>query len=129
MAVYPSTISAGPQFGVFFKCDQRALCCLLQITGKDVKQVMFQDKPLCYPTCHRCPGRVQLINYYPLSPSTQPVNFLYSSPSIWYLLGYENVVGDGVESFAEVKVNGINCSPLVHKPSYFNIDGHQVGQI
>jgi len=50
-------------------------------------------------------------------------------PSILYLLGYKNIVGDGVESFAEVKVNGTRFSPLVHKPSYFSIDGHQVGQV
>lgn len=72
-------------------------------------------------------SRVQLINCYHLSPTTQPVSFLYSYPSILYLLGYKDIVGHGVESFAEVKLDCIPCSPLIHKPSYFNIDGHQAG--
>jgi len=67
------------QFGVFCKADQKALCYLLQVIGKAVKQVVFQDRPLYYPSCRRCPGRVHLVNYYALSPTIQPVSLLYVS--------------------------------------------------
>lgn len=87
---------------------------------------MFQDRPLCYPTCRRRPGRVLLIN---LSCTTHLVSFLCSCPSILYPLGYKNIVEGSIESSSEVKVSGIHQSPLVHKPSYFNVDGHQIGQV
>ncbi|KAJ7400839.1 hypothetical protein BTVI_101645 [Pitangus sulphuratus] len=41
---------------------------------------------------------------------------------------YEDVVRDSVKSLAEVKVDSIHCSPLIHPSSFFIIEGNQVGQ-
>lgn len=48
---------------------------------------MFQDRPLWYPTSHRCPGRVQPVNYYALSPISPNhlVSYIVDHPSCIYL--------------------------------------------
>jgi len=43
-------------------------------------------------------------------------------------IGYDNIVGDSVQSLAKVKVNDIHWSSLVHKSSCFITEGNQVRQ-
>lgn len=43
-------------------------------------------------------------------------------------LGCKNIVGPGLESLAEVEVNGTHCSPLAYKSSHSITSSKQVGQ-
>ena len=37
-------------------------------------------------------------------------------------------MGDSVESLAEVEVDNIHCSPLIHPASYAIVESYQIGQ-
>ena len=67
----------------------------------------------------------------PLSSALQPV----LKPPHWPLiqptfpeLPYEDVMGDSVKSLAVVKVDNIQCSPLIYPASPAITEGYQIGQ-
>jgi len=118
------------QLGVICKLGRSTPHHLLQVINNHVQQDRAQGSPLRHPTWHQPLGRVQPINNY--SPSLTSQSFLpICSSTCWdhnILTWAQEHRRNGVESLAELEINHFCYSPLTHKPGHFIKGGDQVVQ-
>jgi len=65
------------------------------------------------------PSAIQAVLNPPHCPLIQP-----TLPE----LAYEDVMGDSVESLAEVQADNIHCSLLIYPASHAIVESYQIGQ-
>lgn len=114
----------------YFILSASLLCLIIQVINEDVKQHWPQCQTLWYPTSEWLASSWTSCQQYFESSSSD--SFLSTSLST-YIVSYqqfvfEDVMGDSAKSFAEVKINNIHCSPIIHWASHLTVKGYWVDQ-
>ena len=104
--------------GVVGKLAEGALNPTVCVTDKDVKQRQSQYWSLRNAICHWSPLGRQAFDRNSLNATIEPVPYPLSRPSISFVslqFRGKDVMWDSVIRFAQVQVDDISCSPLIHK--------------
>jgi len=90
---------------------------LIKVVDEDIERDWPQHRPPWNTTAHGYPTRLCITNHSPLNSTSQPAlhppHHLFIYPPLSQLQ-YQDIMGDGTKSLAEVKVDDIHCSPSIY---------------
>ena len=126
MAAQPSHVSATPSSFV-------SLADLLKVdtipSSRSLMKILNSTGPSTAP--HTFLTGLGTTDHNPLSSASQPVLNPPHHPLIYPTLSplqYQDVVGDSIKSFAEVKIDDIHCSLPIYPAGDAIIEGYEVGK-
>ncbi|GAB0176555.1 hypothetical protein GRJ2_000120700 [Grus japonensis] len=114
------------QLGVVSKLAEGALDPTVHVANKDVKQCRSQYQPLRNTTRHWSPLGHRAIDCNSFSMAIQPIPYPLTAPSIKCMsLQFRD---KDVKCFAQVQLDDISSSSLIHQCCNPIVEGHQICQ-
>ncbi|GAB0205260.1 hypothetical protein GRJ2_002991600 [Grus japonensis] len=124
-------VSCTTQLGVVGKLAEGALSPTVHVTDKDVEQCRSQYQLLRNATCHWSPLGYQAVDGNSLSATIQPFPYPLSGLSIKSMslqFRDKDVMRDSVKCLAQVQVDDVCHSSLIHQCCNLMVESHRICQ-